>query len=123
MIDTDFWARYSEVYDVLNLLPTYRRLLCDVRDELGVKPGELILDVGSGTGNLAISLREDGGQVVAFDYCRELMHRHRRKGYSYGLILAALRGELPFGDNCFDGITCNNALYTLSLDNQKRALK
>jgi ubiquinone/menaquinone biosynthesis C-methylase UbiE len=123
MIGPDFWARYSEVYDVLNLLPTYWRLLCDVREELGAKPGELILDVGSGTGNLSISIREHGGRVVAFDYCREVLHKHRSKGDSYGLILADLKGKLPFKDDCFDGITCNNTMYTLSMDNQKRALK
>lgn len=37
MIGPEFWRRYFKVYDVLNLLPTYRQLLSDVCEELGAK--------------------------------------------------------------------------------------
>ena len=40
MIGPEFWRRYFKVYDVLNLLPTYRQLLSDVCEELGAKQGE-----------------------------------------------------------------------------------
>jgi len=123
MIDTEFWSRYFKVYDVLNLLPTYRQLLSDVCQELGAKQGDLVLDAGSGTGNLALRIGEAGGQVVALDYCREALERHRSKDNHCSLILADLARQLPFKDGCFDKIVSNNTLYTLSADDQKHTLK
>ena len=123
MIDTEFWSRYFKVYDVLNLLPTYRQLLSDVCQELGAKQGDLVLDAGSGTGNLALRIREAGGQVVALDYCRQALERHRSKDNRCSLILADLARGLPFIDDCFDRIASNNTLYTLSADDQRDTLK
>ena len=123
MIDTEFWRRYFKVYDVLNLLPTYRQLLSDVCQELGAKQGELVLDAGSGTGNLALRIREAGSQVVALDYCRQALESHRSKDNHCSLILGDLASGLPFKGNCFDKIASNNTLYTLSADDQKHTLK
>jgi len=123
MIDTEFWSRYFRVYDVLNLLPTYRQLLSDVCGELGAKQSELLLDAGSGTGNLALRIREAGSQVVALDYCRQALESHRSKDNHCSLILADLRTRLPFKDSCFDKIASNNTLYALSVENQRGALR
>jgi len=123
MISAEFWGRYFQVYDVLNLLPTYRQLLSDVCEELGTERGELVLDAGSGTGNLALSISKAGGVVVALDYCREALDSHSSKDGCCSLILADLRRELPFKDCCFDKIASNNTLYTLSAEDQKNALR
>ena len=123
MIDVEFWRRYFKVYDVLNLLPTYRQLLSDVCQELGAKQGDLVLDAGSGTGNLALRIGEAGSQVVALDYCREALERHRSKDNHCSLILADLTRGLPFIDDCFDKIASNNVLYSLSADDQRDTLK
>lgn len=123
MIGPEFWRRYFRVYDALNSLPTYRQLLSDVCQELGAKQGELVLDAGSGTGNLALRIREAGGQVVALDYCRGALERHRSKDNDCGLILADLARGLPFIDECFDKIASNNVLYSLSVGNQRDAVK
>jgi ubiquinone/menaquinone biosynthesis C-methylase UbiE len=123
MIGLDFWRRYFKVYDVLNLLPTYRQLLSEVCEELGAKEGELVLDAGSGTGNLALKLSEGGSHVVALDYCWEALERHRTKDSNSSLILADLAKQLPFIDNCFDKIVSNNTLYTLPAEKQKNTLK
>ncbi len=123
MIGPEFWRRYFTVYDVLNLLPTYRQLLSDVCQELGAKQGELVLDAGSGTGNLALRVGEAGGQVVALDYCREGLESHRSKDNHCSLILADLARQLPFKDGCFDKIVSNNTLYALSADDQRDTLK
>lgn len=123
MIGSEFWRRYFKVYDVLNLLPTYGQLLSTLCLELDAKQGELVLDAGSGTGNLALRIRRAGGQVVALDYCREALDSHRDKDKGCSLILANLTKELPFIDNCFDKIASNNVLYTLSADEQRDTLK
>jgi ubiquinone/menaquinone biosynthesis C-methylase UbiE len=123
MIGAEFWRRYFKVYDVLDLLPTYRQLLSMLCVELDAKQGELVLDAGSGTGNLALRIREAGGRVVALDYCREALDSHRGKDNGCSLILADLARELPFVDGCFDKIASNNVLYTLSAEEQRDTLK
>jgi len=123
MIGPEFWRRYFKVYDVLNLLPTYRQLLSDVCEELGAKQGELVLEAGSGTGNLALRIREGGSQVVGVDYCREALESHRVKDNHCDLILADLAKQLPFVDNCFDKIASNNTLCILTAEYQRDTLK
>ncbi len=123
MIDPEFWRRYFKVYDVLNLLPTYGRLLSDVCEELGAKPCELVLDAGSGTGNLSMRLEEAGCHVVALDYCCGALQRHRSKDSNSTWILADLAKQLPFMDNCFDRIVSNNTLYTVPREDRKDTLK
>ena len=44
MLDSEFQARYFEVYDVLNLLIPCQELLETICDELEIKPGEKILE-------------------------------------------------------------------------------
>ena len=122
MIGPEFWRRYFTVYDVLKLLPTYQQLLSDVCQELGAKQGDLVLDAGSGTGNLALMIEEAGSYVVALDYCREALDSHRSKDNHCSLILADLASGLPFKGNCFDKIASNNTLYTLSAEKQMAAL-
>jgi ubiquinone/menaquinone biosynthesis C-methylase UbiE len=122
MLGPDFWRRYFKVYDVLNLLPTYRELVNTLCSELDPKEGELVLDVGSGTGNVAQLLRGRGCRVVALDYCREALECHRGKDGECPVVLGDLRGSLPFPDDCFDKIGSNNTLYTLTGRDQVYAL-
>ena len=70
MISNEFWAKYFKVYDKLNLVPSYVELLTSICQELRPEPGSLVLDIGSGTGNLAMRLKGMGCQVVALDFCR-----------------------------------------------------
>lgn len=123
MIDVGFWRRYFRVYDALNHLPTYKQLLLDVSEEAGAKDGELVLDAGSGTGNLAVRIAESGGRVIALDYCPEALDRHRNKDGRGNLILADLSRGLPFTDGSFDKIASTNALYALSADDQRATVR
>jgi len=44
MLDTNFWHKYFQVYDVLNLAIPYQELLNSICDELDIKKGERILE-------------------------------------------------------------------------------
>lgn len=123
MLDHRFWARYFQVYDVLNSVPTYAQLLDSLCDELDLKDGALVLDVGSGTGNLALKLKAFGFRVVAIDFCRQALESHVAKDAEGCVLLTDLRRHLPFKDSCFDGIACNNVLYTLSVADQIRVAR
>lgn len=120
MLDHRFWARYFQVYDVLNSVPTYTQLLDSVCRWLDLRDGALVLDVGSGTGNLALKLKASGCRVVAIDFCRQALEFHVSRDPGCCVLLTDLRMRLPFKDSSFDGITCNNVLYTLSMPDQTR---
>jgi ubiquinone/menaquinone biosynthesis C-methylase UbiE len=123
MIGNDFWAKYFKDYDKLNLVPSYVELLTSICQELQPEPGSLVLDIGSGTGNLALRLRGMGCRVVALDFCREALECHQTKHDDCRLVLADLTKGLPFKEDSFDAIASNNVLYTLSAGDQIRAMK
>ncbi len=124
MLSADFWKKYFEVYDVLNLLVPYQELLDDVCDALAMKQGELVLEAGCGTGNLALKLKERGGNVIGLDYCQAALDIYRKKDLSARPVLADLsKPPLPFSDNYFDKIAVCNTLYTFPLETQKAILR
>ncbi len=123
MSSKEFWAKYFKDYDKLNLVPSYTELLASICEELRPEPGCLVLDIGSGTGNLAVRLKGMGCRVVALDFCREALACHQAKGDDSCLVLGDLTQGLPCRDNSFDAVVSNNVLYTLSADDQVKAMK
>jgi ubiquinone/menaquinone biosynthesis C-methylase UbiE len=123
MLDSRFWKKYFEVYDVLNLLIPYQELLETICDELDIKPGEKILEAGCGTGNLALKIKERGAEVIGLDNCKEALEIYKKKDPKAKVVLADLREKLPFPDNYFDKIASNNTLYAIPKEKQLDTLK
>jgi len=123
MLDSKFWEKYFEVYDVLNLLIPYQELLDTISGKLDIEKGERVLDAGCGTGNLAIKMKKKGAEVVGLDYCKEALEMFRKKDPNAKLVLTDLTKKIPFPDNYFDKIACNNVLYTIPRDKQLATLK
>lgn len=123
MLNSRFWKNYFKVYDVLNLLIPYQELLETICNELEIKSGERILEAGCGTGNLALKIKERGGEVIGLDNCKEALDIYRKKDPEAKLVLADLREKLPFPDNYFDKIASNNTLYILPKEKQLDVLK
>jgi len=77
----------------------------------GIREGERVLDVCSGTGELALLLsRKVGphGSVTGADFCEEMLARAKEKTGSRHRNLSYLLSdakELPFPDNAFDAVT------------------
>ena len=61
--------------------------------------------------------------MVALDFCPDALACHRAKGDGSRLVLADLTHGLPFKEDSFDAIASNNVLYTLSVEDQARAMK
>jgi len=123
MLDSNFWKKYFKVYDVLNLLIPYQKLLESVCNELEIKKGDKILEAGCGTGNLALKIKQRGGDVIGLDYCKEALDIYKGKDKNAKVILADLTEKLPFSDNSFDKIACNNVLYAIPGEKQLALLK
>jgi ubiquinone/menaquinone biosynthesis C-methylase UbiE len=74
----------------------------------GISAGQRVLDVATGTGNVAIRAAEAGAQVVASDLTPENFEAGRREAQSRGTELEWVEADaeaLPFGDGEFDVVT------------------
>lgn len=81
----------------------------------GVSPGQRVLDVASGTGNVAIRAAQAGARVVASDLTPELFDAGRRAARDAGVTVEWVEGgaeSLPFADAEFDVVTsCFGAMF------------
>ena len=98
--------RISPVYDLMNRVLTagldgrWRRLTA----VLVVQPGDRVLDVCCGTGDLALADLAAGGEVTALDFSERMLERARPKSDAVRWV----RGDamaLPFEDGSFDAAT------------------
>jgi ubiquinone/menaquinone biosynthesis C-methylase UbiE len=73
-----------------------------------ISPGQRVLDVAAGTGNVAIRAAEAGAQVIASDLTPENFEAGRREALVHGVELEWVEADaeaLPFGDDEFDVVT------------------
>ncbi|BCU79504.1 ubiquinone/menaquinone biosynthesis methyltransferase [Luteolibacter sp. LG18] len=91
------------------------------------KPRRL-LDVASGTGDLALSIQDacPECEVIASDFCAEMLAHAGRRGIEKTVVADAL--NLPFEDASFDVVTVafglrNMADYEAALREMRRVLK
>lgn len=123
MIEADFWKKYFEVYDILNELRPYQDLLSLIIERAKVHSGDLILDAGAGTGNLAILLEKNGAKVVAFDSSEAGLAQYQQKNPKATTKIGNILEPLPFADGYFDKICSNNVLYTLPRGSRGKVAK
>jgi SAM-dependent methyltransferase len=92
--------------DSRGLDPEVEELVAD-RVEEAVGPGRL-LEVGVGTGRIALPLHRRGRRVVGVDLSRPMLERYLAKAAAAGLarppVLRADATRLPFRDACFEAV-------------------
>ena len=99
--------RIARVYDRMNSVMTagmHHRWRERAADLARVGPGSRALDVGTGTGDLAIELARRGAAVTGLDFAPAMLEVARRKAPE----IAFERGDalaLPHGDGEFDAVT------------------
>ena len=72
---------------------------------LGLKPGDKVLDVACGSGNLAIPAARTGATVTGVDIAPNLLEQARERAASEGLTIQFDEGDaesLPYPDGAFD---------------------
>jgi len=86
-----------------------------VAGAVSIEPGMRVLDVGTGTGSVAIAAAQRGAEVVGLDIAPELFDAARRRAAEAGVEVEWVEGDaeaLPFDDESFDrvltafGTTC-----------------
>src|ERR1700721_1470967 len=114
--------RIAGVYDLMNTAMTaglHHRWRARAADLAAVGPGSRVLDVATGTGDLAIELVRrvsPGGEVLGSDFSEEMLSRARVKGagmaglsFEWGDAL-----QLSYDDNSFDAATTGFAARNFS---------
>jgi ubiquinone/menaquinone biosynthesis C-methylase UbiE len=74
-------------------------------ERVGIKEGEVVLDIACGTGNAAIPAARQGARVTGLDLVPELLEAGRRKADDAGVEIDWVEGDaeaLPFEDESFD---------------------
>jgi ubiquinone/menaquinone biosynthesis C-methylase UbiE len=77
-------------------------------ERVGAGPGEELLDVATGTGNVAIPAALAGARVTGLDLTPELLEVARLRASDSGVEVSFIEGdaeELPFEDHSFDRVT------------------
>lgn len=104
----------ADKYDLHNTLLSYNRDKYWRKftvSKTGVKGGEKVLDVATGTGKLALELAKavgERGEVIGIDFCQKMLDKVKKKE-NVELILATSEG-LPFPEDTFDCATIGFAL-------------
>jgi SAM-dependent methyltransferase len=107
------WASGDYADVAQRLLPELGAILVGAT---GVRPGERVLDVAAGSGNVAIpAAAGTGAEVVALDVTPELLDRGRQLAEHRGATVEWVEGdatELPFADGTFDVVlSCVGVMF------------
>jgi demethylmenaquinone methyltransferase/2-methoxy-6-polyprenyl-1,4-benzoquinol methylase len=102
--------RIAGVYDLMNTAMTaglHHRWRSRAADLADVAPGSRVLDVATGTGDLAMELARrvaPGGEVVGSDFSQRMLARAREKAPELRFEWADAE-QLPYDDDSFDAAT------------------
>jgi ubiquinone/menaquinone biosynthesis C-methylase UbiE len=116
------------LYDPLNRLwgvpQTHRALL----DQAAVRPGQDVLEIGTGTGNLLLAQarRTPGARLRGIDPDEAGLRRARRKARrarSEIVFERAYAGRLPFAPDSFDRVLSSFMLHHLDAAESQRAFR
>jgi demethylmenaquinone methyltransferase/2-methoxy-6-polyprenyl-1,4-benzoquinol methylase len=118
----DLFARIAPRYDLINDLQSlglHRLWKSALVKMAAVKTGDRALDVGCGTGDIALALRRRGAEVTGLDFSPAMLEIARRRAQKGNVSTPArfIQGDaqhLPFEDNAFDIVTAGYALRNLS---------
>lgn len=97
----------------------YQEVLERVADLAGAAPGRRVLDVGTGTGNLAQVLLNRGATVVAVEPSAAMRQQARQKLGETQVVEGQFL-DLPVPDSTFDAVVSSYAFHHLTDDAKVR---
>ena len=119
------WA--LPLYDPMVKLAGGERARRTLLGQAALRPGNRVLDVGCGTGTLAVLIKRvhPDVDVAGIDPDLRALARARRKADRAAVVLRLDRGfadELPYGNASFDRVVSSFVLHHLEHDQRPQAL-
>ena len=114
-----YWHKRSNTYDkfpVSRSVEEEKGAYCSVLKGFFNGNKLKILDVGTGTGFMALMLAEMGHDTTGLDLTESMLERARQKTRGNGHRVNFQLGDaenLPFDDDFFDAVVCRYLLWTL----------
>jgi ubiquinone/menaquinone biosynthesis C-methylase UbiE len=115
---------YDPLHRLLGMAKVHRPLV----DQAGIRPGHRVLEIGCGTGNLALFAKRlhPDAEVVGLDPDPKALARARRKAGRKALPVRLDLGfaqELPYPDASFDRVLSAFMFHHLGPDEKEKALR
>jgi len=120
----EMFAAIAGRYDLLNHLLSgnvdrrWRTLVAKALSTTLVKSNARVLDVACGTGDLSLTLFENGkAKIIGLDFCRPMLDIAASKSGKTGSGLSLIEGDalnLPFASSSFDAATIAFGLRNLT---------
>jgi demethylmenaquinone methyltransferase / 2-methoxy-6-polyprenyl-1,4-benzoquinol methylase len=110
----DMFSSIAPTYDRVNSvlsLGTHHRWRRTAVALSGIKRGDRVLDCASGTGDLALEIKDvvgADGHVTATDFCEDMLVHAKTKAEARGISINVQTADcmhLPFADGAFDAAT------------------
>jgi SAM-dependent methyltransferase len=116
------------LYDPLTRLLGIRRIHRRLLDQAGLRPGQRVLEIGCGTGNLLLAAKrtQPAVTVVGVDPDLTALARAHRKARRRGLGVQLDRGyadQLPYADDSVDVVLSSFMLHHVPADQREPALR
>lgn len=131
--ENQFWNQYAKRYDrIINkgISESYRKLYKRLKED--TKDLGDVLEIATGTGEIALLVAENAHHVVAVDFAENMIAIAKEKVKTKGvgnIVLSVMDAcALDFEDAGFDMVICSNALHLMShpeiaMQEMKRVLK
>jgi len=120
------WARFYDPLIKVLTLGKEREVREETLDLAGVGKGEIVLDVGCGTGNLTFWAKErvgEAGMVCGIDPAPEMIEHARVKCARAGVDIELRTGvieDIPFPDSTFDVVLSSFMVHHLPDEVKKK---
>ncbi len=110
------WALFYDLLLTVIFFGKERKFRESIVNLAQVQPGEKVLDVGCGTGSLAIAAAAKGGKIHGIDAAPEMIERARRKANKAGMNIdfhTGLVEAIDFPDDTFDVVLSSLMVHHL----------